>query len=358
MNDRGLRALFTGFDAEAHFHAVHLFKNGVTHRMLVKVDLRAVLERDESEPLLGKQSGDHPSLRRHMHIDIVGCAPFADSSELEPQRLKSLADGFFERGIVLAGRDGMAGDLDDEKYAAGIRRFAMIVFRKRGAQMDDIVIGTQRRDACLDIGSPFRGDGCLPSIDLQFHGSKTLLPSLLVLSYPAINAPIPERRELVPSLEKMAPAQAGQHHGRDWQRDSGWKDWYLAEGDEAIAAFDCAGLEHFRIHSDMTLVVLNGGPQDPVVFGQIALGESRHHAAAARTGNGELRIADLDRLADPRLFDEAFRPVRRVDQHVRPEAPWLEASLRIGLVQRVQRGGGRVAFGDIDQCIGPIAEET
>ena len=90
----------------------------------------------------------------------------------------------------------------------------------------------------------------------------------------------------------------------------------FSDGNEAIAAFDCAGLEHFRIDPDVTLIVLNGGPQDPVVFGQIALREIRHHAAAARTGDGKLRIADLDRLADPRLFDEAFRPVRRVDQHV------------------------------------------
>src|SRR6476469_5418031 len=140
LDDRGLGTFFARFDVQAHFHAVYLLEDGITHRILVKVYLSPILERNEAVAFLEKELRHNPPLGRRIDIHLMRGPLFADFFQLEPQGFERQTDGFLERLSVLSGRDRMPGDLHDEEHAVGIGRFAVVVLCERDADMRDLMI--------------------------------------------------------------------------------------------------------------------------------------------------------------------------------------------------------------------------
>src|SRR5207237_7424404 len=88
-------------------------------------------------------------------------------------------------------------------------------------------------------------------------------------------------------------------------------------------------------------VVARRGAQDTAVLREISLRKGRHDAARAVVGDleGDV-VADPKFLPDPFAFHELGVIVEGAHDDVGPEAPDLEAALRVQLAEPVDRRGG------------------
>src|SRR5512135_462796 len=83
------------------------------------------------------------------------------------------------------------------------------------------------------------------------------------------------------------------------------------------------------VNADVTLVVLDRGPKDGRVLGQVPLAQGCHDAARAWLRDAELDLApERKRPADPFVLHEPLGPIGDFDHEVGPEATDLEAALR------------------------------
>src|SRR5438067_12907330 len=94
----------------------------------------------------------------------------------------------------------------------------------------------------------------------------------------------------------------------------------LLEPDGVAAAY-FATAQHGRVDSHVSAVVLDCGPQDARIVGEIALWKCRHHAAGAWAGDAQGDgIPDRECFPDPSIFREVLSAGRSLYDDVRTKA--------------------------------------
>src|SRR5579875_1231179 len=120
--------------------------------------------------------------------------------------------------------------------------------------------------------------------------------------------------------------------------------------DHRVSPANLAAGDDGRVDADVRVVMPRSRPQDVEIRREIALRRGRHRAARRPAGDLQQRVPDLNRPADPTIFDEAGDVVAGLDEDVGAEASDVPDTLGIEFfITSEARGGQEMDRGAIEK---------